>query len=57
MSPSRPGRAVPFDGFDPMDAIAPLEVLYAGGTVNGGAITVERVRAACPSRTVAQRVH
>ncbi len=48
---------MPFDGFDPMDAIAPLEVLYAGGTVNGGALTVERARAACPSRTVAQRVH
>ncbi|WP_017588024.1 DJ-1/PfpI family protein [Nocardiopsis ganjiahuensis] len=38
-------QVVLFDGFDPMDVIAPFEVLYAGGTASGGALTVELVSA------------
>ncbi|MEV1084016.1 DJ-1/PfpI family protein [Streptomyces sp. NPDC050211] len=34
-----------FDGFDPLDAIAPYEVLYAGGTASGGTVSVELVSA------------
>ena len=30
-------QIVLFDGFDPLDVIAPYEVLYAGGTASGGA--------------------
>ncbi|REE73618.1 DJ-1/PfpI family protein [Rhodococcus wratislaviensis] len=30
-----------FDGFDPLDVIAPFEVLHAGGLHAGGALTVE----------------
>jgi putative intracellular protease/amidase len=32
-----------FDGFDPLDVIAPCEVLYAGGTASGCAVSVELV--------------
>src|SRR5690606_32605597 len=38
-------QVVLFDGFDPMDVIAPFEVLYAGGIAGGGALTVELVSA------------
>ena len=38
-------QIVLFDGFDPMDVIAPYEVLFAGGQVAGGALTVELVSA------------
>lgn len=38
-------QVVLFDGFDPMDVIAPFEVLHAGGTASGGALTVELVSA------------
>ncbi|MBE2998166.1 DJ-1/PfpI family protein [Nocardiopsis sp. HNM0947] len=38
-------QVVLFDGFDPMDAVAPYEVLYAGGTASGGALEVELVSA------------
>ncbi|MFF6907171.1 DJ-1/PfpI family protein [Streptomyces sp. NPDC012389] len=34
-----------FDGFDPLDVVAPFEVLHAGGTASGGAVTVELVSA------------
>lgn len=32
-----------FDGFDPLDVIAPFEVIWAGGRASGGAIDVELV--------------
>ncbi|MFE1166127.1 DJ-1/PfpI family protein [Nocardiopsis sp. NPDC058789] len=38
-------QVVLFDGFDPLDVIAPFEVLYAGGAASGGALTVELVSA------------
>ncbi|MEU6548712.1 DJ-1/PfpI family protein [Streptomyces sp. NPDC046915] len=38
-------QIVLFDGFDPLDVIGPYEVLYAGGTASGGAVTVELVSA------------
>ncbi|MEI5102527.1 DJ-1/PfpI family protein [Streptomyces sp. PmtG] len=38
-------QAVLFDGFDPLDLIGPLEILYAGGAASGGAVTVELVSA------------
>jgi putative intracellular protease/amidase len=38
-------QVVLFDGFDPLDAIAPYEVLYAGGSATDGAVTVELVTA------------
>ncbi|MFC0041826.1 DJ-1/PfpI family protein [Actinomadura rayongensis] len=41
-------QIVLFDGFDPLDAVAPYEVLYAGGTASGGAVTVELVTAEGP---------
>ncbi|MEU0603755.1 DJ-1/PfpI family protein [Streptomyces sp. NPDC006393] len=41
-------QVVLFDGFDPLDAIAPYEVLYAGGMASGGAVTVELVSAEGP---------
>jgi putative intracellular protease/amidase len=34
-------QIVLFDGFDPLDVIAPYEVLWAGGVMAGGALTVE----------------
>lgn len=37
-----------FDGFDPLDVIAPYEVLVAGGAASGGAVTVELVSATGP---------
>lgn len=38
-------QIVLFDGFDPLDVIAPYEVLYAGGTASDGAVSVELVSA------------
>jgi transcriptional regulator GlxA family with amidase domain len=38
-------QIVLFDGFDPLDVIAPYEVLYAGGIASAGAISVELVSA------------
>jgi transcriptional regulator GlxA family with amidase domain len=37
-----------FDGFDPLDVIAPFEVLTAGSDVLGGALAVEFVSASGP---------
>ncbi|MFD6586171.1 DJ-1/PfpI family protein [Streptomyces anulatus] len=45
-------QIVLFDGFDPLDAIAPYEVLYAGGSASGGAVTVELVSAEGPREVV-----
>jgi transcriptional regulator GlxA family with amidase domain len=36
-------QIVLFDGFDPLDVIAPYEVLFAGGMLTDGAMTVELV--------------
>ena len=36
-------QIVLFDGFDPLDVIAPYEVLTAGGMVTGGMVTAELV--------------
>lgn len=41
-------QIVLFDGFDPLDVIAPYEVLWAGGMVAGGGLTVELVSAEGP---------
>ncbi|MBK1783734.1 DJ-1/PfpI family protein [Prauserella cavernicola] len=38
-------QIVLFDGFDPLDVIAPFEVLHAGGVASGGAVEVELVSA------------
>ncbi|MFI6742875.1 DJ-1/PfpI family protein [Nonomuraea sp. NPDC050451] len=38
-------QIVLFDGFDPLDVIAPYEVLHGGGVASGGALTVELVSA------------
>ncbi|MGW4774698.1 DJ-1/PfpI family protein [Nocardia sp. NPDC004278] len=45
-------QVVLFDGFDPLDAIAPFEVLHAGGTASDGSITVELVSAEGPREVV-----
>ena len=34
-------QVVLFDGFDPLDVVAPYEVLFAGGMVGAGAVAVE----------------
>lgn len=41
-------QLVLFDGFDPLDVIAPFEVLAAGSDAVGGALTVELVSAEGP---------
>lgn len=41
-------QIVLFDGFDPLDVIAPYEVLWEGGIAAGGALTVELVSAEGP---------
>ncbi|WP_019927736.1 DJ-1/PfpI family protein [Nocardia sp. BMG111209] len=41
-------QIVLFDGFDPLDVIAPYEVLAAGGAAAGGALTAELVTAEGP---------
>ena len=55
-SPSTPTvlkvQVVLFDGFDPLDVIAPYEVLHAGGQAAGGAMTVELVSAEGPREVV-----
>ncbi|MFF8987749.1 DJ-1/PfpI family protein [Streptomyces globisporus] len=38
-------QIVLFDGFDPLDVVAPFEALHAGGTASGGTVTVELVSA------------
>ncbi|MFC8172325.1 hypothetical protein [Streptomyces sp. NPDC057325] len=43
---------VVFDGFDPLDGIAPHEALYAGGLAPGGAVTVELVSAEGPREVI-----
>ncbi|MGN5633906.1 DJ-1/PfpI family protein [Streptomyces sp. AC154] len=45
-------QIVLFDGFDPLDAIAPYEVLYAGGSASDGAVTVELVSAEGPREVI-----
>ncbi|MEI5007402.1 DJ-1/PfpI family protein [Streptomyces sp. PmtA] len=45
-------QIVLFDGFDPLDVIAPYEVLYAGATASGGAVSVELVSAEGPREVV-----
>ncbi|NRQ39415.1 DJ-1/PfpI family protein [Nonomuraea sp. NN258] len=45
-------QIVLFDGFDPLDVIAPFEVLSAGGTACPGAVTVELVSAEGPREVV-----
>ncbi|GAA2588822.1 DJ-1/PfpI family protein [Streptomyces tubercidicus] len=45
-------QIVLFDGFDPLDVIAPYEVLYAGGAASGGAVEVELVSAEGPREVV-----
>ncbi len=41
-------QVVLFDGFDPLDAIAPYEVLHAAGLMTDGDVTVELVSAEGP---------
>ncbi|MEV5434061.1 DJ-1/PfpI family protein [Streptomyces sp. NPDC052701] len=45
-------QIVLFDGFDPLDVIAPYEVLYAGGTASEGRLSVELVSAEGPREVV-----
>ncbi|MFJ3310440.1 DJ-1/PfpI family protein [Streptomyces sp. NPDC086549] len=45
-------QIVLFDGFDPLDVIAPFEVLYAGGSASNGAVTVELVSAEGPREVI-----
>ncbi|MFH7341168.1 DJ-1/PfpI family protein [Streptomyces sp. KHY 26] len=45
-------QIVLFDGFDPLDVVAPYEVLYAGGSASDGAVTVELVTAEGPREVV-----
>ncbi|MFD4632348.1 DJ-1/PfpI family protein [Streptomyces sp. NPDC058284] len=45
-------QVVLFDGFDPLDVIAPYEVLYAGGSASDGAVTVELVSAEGPREVI-----
>jgi transcriptional regulator GlxA family with amidase domain len=50
--PPLTAQIVLFDGFDPLDAIAPFEVLVAGSDEVGGALHVELVSAEGPRRVV-----
>jgi putative intracellular protease/amidase len=45
-------QIVLFGGFDPLDVVAPYEVLSAGGIAAGGALTVELVSAEGPREVV-----
>lgn len=45
-------QIVLFNGFDPLDVIAPYEVLHAGGTASAGALTVELVSPEGPREVV-----
>ncbi|GHB08766.1 MULTISPECIES: DJ-1/PfpI family protein [Streptomyces] len=46
-------QIVLFDGFDPLDVVAPYEVLHAGGAAADGALTVELVTAEGPREVTA----
>ena len=43
-------QIVLFDGFDPLDVVAPFEVLSAGGSASGGALVVELFNALIHTR-------
>ncbi|MGC4808798.1 DJ-1/PfpI family protein [Micromonospora sp. DT233] len=45
-------QIVLYDGFDPLDVVAPFEVLAAGGDAAGGALSVELVCADGPGEVV-----
>ncbi|MEU4659373.1 DJ-1/PfpI family protein [Streptomyces sp. NPDC023723] len=45
-------QIVLFDGFDPLDVVAPFEVLHGGRTATGGAVSVELVCAEGPREVV-----
>lgn len=45
-------QIVLFDGFDPLDVVAPYEVLHAGGAASGDAVAVELVSAEGPREVV-----
>jgi transcriptional regulator GlxA family with amidase domain len=45
-------QIVLFDGFDPLDVVAPYEVLHAGGTASAGAVSVELVSAEGPREVI-----
>ncbi len=45
-------QIVLFDGFDPLDVVAPYEVLCAGGAATGGMLSVELVSAEGPREVV-----
>ncbi|NEB79318.1 DJ-1/PfpI family protein [Streptomyces sp. SID14478] len=45
-------QIVLFDGFDPLDAVAPFEVLHAGAAASGGAFDVALVSAEGPREVV-----
>jgi Zn-dependent protease len=45
-------QIVLFDGFDPLDVIAPFEVFHAGAAASGGALTVRLVCAEGPREVV-----
>ena len=45
-------QIVLFNGFDPLDVVAPYEVLWAGGAATDGMITVELVSAEGPREVV-----
>lgn len=45
-------QIVLFDGFDPLDVIAPFEVFSAGANASGGALTVQLVSAEGPREVV-----
>lgn len=45
-------QIVLFDGFDPLDVIAPFEVLVFGGQLVGGELTVELVSAEGPREVI-----
>lgn len=45
-------QIVLFDGFDPLDVIAPYEVLHAGGAAFDGGVSVELVSAEGPREVV-----
>ncbi|MEV6171705.1 DJ-1/PfpI family protein [Streptomyces sp. NPDC051954] len=45
-------QIVLFDGFDPLDVVAPYEVLYAGSAASEGAVTVELASAEGPREVI-----
>ncbi|MFZ3562509.1 DJ-1/PfpI family protein [Streptomyces sp. BH055] len=45
-------QIVLFDGFDPLDVVAPFEVLHAGAVASGGTFDVELVSAEGPREVV-----